>query len=61
VKAASPPIAAMLQVQRLTGMRPDEVTIMRPCDLDRAGEVWIYRPESHKLEWLDQRRRVKIT
>jgi len=60
VKAASPPVAAMLQVQRLTGMRPDEVTIMRPCDLDRGGEVWVYRPESHKLEWLDQNKEVLI-
>ena len=60
VKAASPPIAAMLQVQRSTGMRPDEVTIMRPCDLDRTGDVWTYRPESHKLEWLDQNKEVLI-
>ena len=41
-------------------MRPDEVTIMRPCDLDRTGEVWVYRPESHKLEWLDQNKEVLI-
>ncbi len=23
---------------------------MRPCDIDRSGEVWEYRPESHKTE-----------
>jgi integrase len=51
VEAASPQIATMLQVQRLAGMRPDEVTIMRPCDLEQAGDLWVYRPDSHKLDW----------
>src|SRR5438105_3457899 len=31
------PVRAMVQVQRCTGMRPAEVTIMRPCDIDRSG------------------------
>jgi integrase len=31
-------------------MRPGEVTIVRPCDIDRSGTVWEYRPESHKTE-----------
>jgi integrase len=54
VIAATPPqIATMLQVQRLAGMRPDEVTIMRPCDIDRGRDVWSYRPDSHKLEHHD--------
>ncbi len=43
-------VAAMVQVQRLAGMRPDEVTIMRPCDIDRTGEVWSYTPLTHKTE-----------
>jgi integrase len=43
-------IAAMVQVQKLAGMRPDEVTILRPCDIDRSGEVWTYRPFTHKTE-----------
>ena len=51
VAAASPQIATMLQVQRLAGMRPDEVTIMRPRDIEETGDLWIYRPESHKLDW----------
>jgi integrase len=46
----TPPVAAMIRLQRLTGMRPGEVTIMRPCDIDRSGSVWEYRPESHKTE-----------
>ncbi len=41
-------IADMVRLQRLTGCRPAEVCILRPCDLDRTGDVWIYRPEEHK-------------
>jgi integrase len=51
VAVAYPQIAAMLQVQRLSGMRPDEVTIMRPCDIEHMLDLWVYRPESHKLDW----------
>ncbi len=41
-------VADMVRLQRLTGARPAEVCILRPCDLDRTGEVWIFRPEDHK-------------
>jgi len=42
---------AMVQLQRLTGMRPGEVCIMRPCDVDRGNpKTWAYRPGSHKTE-----------
>ena len=43
-------VASMVQVQRLAGMRPDEVTIMRPCDIDRTSEIWSYTPLTHKTE-----------
>lgn len=47
----TPPVKAMVQVQRLTGMRPGEVVIMRPCDIDRTNlKLWRYQPESHKGE-----------
>ena len=32
----------MIELQRLTGMRPGEVVIMRTCDLERSGDVWAY-------------------
>ena len=60
IEASSPQIATMLQVQRLAGMRPDEVTIIRTCDIDRSGTVWVYRPDSHKLEWLDQEKEILL-
>ena len=41
---------AMIQLQRLTGMRPGEVLIVRGCDLNTTGEVWEYTPAVHKLE-----------
>jgi integrase len=37
-------VAAMIQVQQLTGARPGEVCIMRGSDLDRMGPVWLYYP-----------------
>jgi len=43
-------VADMVRFQRLTGCRPGEVCQLRPMDLDRGGEVWQYRPASHKTE-----------
>lgn len=42
-------LAAMVWLQWYSGMRPDEVCSMRAIDIDRAGEVWVYRPAEHKL------------
>jgi integrase len=50
----APPVAAMIQVQYLCGMRPGEVTVMRRCDIDVSGEIWLYTPEHHKGEWRGQ-------
>jgi integrase len=41
---------AMVELQRVTGMRPGEVTIMRGADIDRGGSVWTYTPRTHKTE-----------
>jgi integrase len=51
-------IAAMIRLQRLTGMRPEEVCLIRPVDVDRRTDVWEYRPESHKCEHHDRWRVV---
>jgi integrase len=45
----APQVAAMLQVQYLCGMRPEEVCVMRPMDLDCSGAIWWYRPD---IEWV---------
>ena len=50
IEHLSSTLRAMVRMQLLTGMRPGEVCIMRPCDVDRSGDVWEYRPGSHKTE-----------
>lgn len=56
-----PPIVAdMVRFQRLTGCRPGEVCIVRPCDIDTSGDVWILVPESHKTEHHDRERIIMI-
>lgn len=44
----SPIVKSMLRIQIATGMRPKELCMMRPIDIDRSGLVWLYRPSSHK-------------
>ena len=55
-----PAVADMVRIQRLTGCRPGEVCAMRPCDLDRSGDVWIYRPASHKTQHHGRERLIFI-
>lgn len=53
------PVAAMLELQWIAGMRSCEVRIMRTVDIDRAGEIWLYRPTKDKNDWReDQAPRV---
>lgn len=56
----SPTVRAMIELQRATGGRPGEICVLRPCDLDRSGPVWEYRPAEHKGEWLDHERTIYI-
>lgn len=43
-------VRAMVELQLLTGARPGEIRIMRTCDLDTNGRVWIYKPHRHKTQ-----------
>ncbi len=52
--------ADMVRLQRLTGMRPGEVCLIRPCDIDQSGDIWLYQPESHKTEHHGRDRVVPI-
>ena len=45
-----PVVADMLRLQRLTGMRPGELCVLRGADIDISGDVWKYRPAEHKTE-----------
>ncbi|HUY33672.1 MAG TPA: site-specific integrase [Pirellulales bacterium] len=53
-------VADMVRLQRLTGARPAEVCILRPCDVDRSAEVWTYRPASHKTQHHGRERVILI-
>jgi integrase len=45
----SPEVAAMIEIQLLTGMRPGEICIMRGCDLEIVSDdLWLYHPSTHK-------------
>ncbi len=53
-------VADMVRLQRLTGMRPGEVCKLRPCDLDRSHDVWIYTPPDHKTAHLGRDRIIFV-
>jgi integrase len=44
----SPTIRAMIELQRLTGMRPGEVWRITTGQIDRTVDPWIYAPARHK-------------
>ena len=56
----SPQVAAMIWLQRYTGMRPGEVVIMRPCDIIRKGAVWVFEPFTHKNKYRGHSRLVPL-
>lgn len=54
-------VQTVIQLQLLTGMRPDEVCAISPCDFSiTADGVWEYQPESHKTQHQGTERRVFI-
>ncbi len=53
-------VGSMIRFQRLTGARPGEVCCLRPIDVDRSEEVWVYTPSSHKTEHHDRTRTIFI-
>ncbi len=55
-----PPVRAMIELQRVTGMRPGEVCAMRACDMDTTGAVWLYRPSQHKTAWRGKLRVIAL-
>ncbi len=53
-----PTLRALVQVQMYGSMRPSEARIMRPCDLDRSQDPWLYTPSRHKTQHRGRVRRV---
>jgi integrase len=56
----SPVVKAMLRIHTATGMRPSELCNMRPCDIDRSSDVWVYRPPKHKNRSKGKSRAIPI-
>lgn len=56
----TPVVADMIRLQRITGCRPQDVCNLRPCDVDTSGDVWLYRPDTHKTEHHDRDRIIPI-
>lgn len=48
----------MIRLQLLAGCRPGEIVALRPCDIERDGDVWEYVPASHKTEHHGRERRI---
>ena len=55
-----PPVAAMVQLQLLTGARPQEVIHVRSCDITKGDGVWYYAPSIHKTEHHDREKCIVL-
>jgi integrase len=55
-----PMMADMVRLQLETGMRSGEMVVLRACDIDMTGSVWLYRPSSHKTKHHGHERIVPI-
>ena len=53
-------IWAMIELQRLAGMRPQEVCLMRTIDINTNGAIWEYQPRRHKTEHHERERIVPL-
>lgn len=60
IEHASPVVADMVRLQRLTTARPGEVCIIQPRLVDRSGNVWEFWPGRHKTERFDKERVIFI-
>jgi integrase len=54
------PVAAMVRLQQLTGMRVGEVMVMRAIDLTMNGPIWSYRPAKHKNKYRGHERVIYL-
>lgn len=54
-------VRAMVEVQRLSGMRSCEVCLLRADRLDMSDEsVWVFTPETHKNAWRGRQRKIHL-
>jgi integrase len=53
-------VSAMIRLQLLTAARPGEICAVRPCEIDRSGDVWVYGPAHHKTQHHGHERRILL-
>jgi len=53
-------VRAMVLVQELAGMRPQDIRNMRTGDIDMSADVWVYKPWTHKTEHHGAVRRIAL-
>lgn len=56
----SPVLAAMIELQRATGMRPAEVCKLTPGMIDRSSDVWVATLTKHKTAHRGKQRTIFI-
>lgn len=59
-KFLAPIVRDMLTVQLATGMRPSELCSMKAGEIDRTGEVWLFKPLNHKTAHKGIEREIPI-
>lgn len=63
VACLPPTVAAMVQLQRFTGMRPGEVCIMQARDVDTTVDPWVYTLSHDKTDYrrdVDDKRTIPL-
>ncbi|QDU56202.1 type I restriction enzyme EcoKI subunit R [Aeoliella mucimassa] len=60
IKELTPVRADMVNLLLLTGMRPGELCQIDKEFIDMAGDVWLYRPPTHKTQHKDKSRVIPI-
>lgn len=51
----------MVKLQLATAMRPSEMFRMTLAQIDRSGETWFYRPDSHKTEHHEKQKAIALS
>jgi integrase len=54
------PVAAMVKLQMLSGMRPGEAVAMQAGEIDPSRDVWLYKPSRHKTEGHGRTRSIAL-
>ena len=50
----------MVRLQLLLACRPSEICQLRPCDVNRRREIWLYEPRRHKTQHRGCNRQIAI-